>query len=51
MTKKIPARPNYLNLPPKDLLPKDKKTLTPSLLMATLARKADYFFQLSCLVF
>jgi hypothetical protein len=32
-TKKIPVNPNYLNQSPKNLLPKDKKTSTPSLLL------------------
>lgn len=39
LTKKILARLNFLYQPPKNLLPKNKKSSTPSLLLATSARK------------
>jgi hypothetical protein len=39
LTKKIPERPSFLNQLPKNFLPKNRKTSTPSPLLATLARK------------
>ena len=43
----IPARPSFPYQLPKNLPPKNKKTSTPSLLLATSARKSIFTFQLS----